>query len=373
MASAIQDTSVNSENGFRVCVTSIGTAVPSASAAVAQGLGISTQKVIHCLYRAPSILVDKIDEKVAGQMVNLLTNIGFVAHAEPQEKPLPNPERLYDVSVYIEDATQVYDVADTLCNFVGMSKDDALKALMSPSGVVLGRVSQATVDALNTRLGEGVSVLQSRPEDAKFSIVLNDGAEVVKRRILEDLEKQEQPILAREGLVLADMPHTAVRDLWQRHQATGLLHVVNQDFMRFDIILDAYTGDDMSKAAEVLETHAGIPADMIEEVLAETPITLNEAVPMHEMQAIADTFGPVGLETRAEMITFQHVGLMVTEVGEAAEVSALFASLGVQEFSQILPRAPFDLGFGLPELQARMWKAALEDRGCEVEFFGGAS
>ena len=371
MAVAIHDNSANSSRDFRVCVTSIGTAVPSASAAVAQGLGLSAQRVVNCLYRAPSILVDKIDETMACEMVKLLTNIGFEARAEANDAPAPDPEFLYDVSVYIEDAREVYNVADKLCNFVGMTKDDALKALMSPSGVVLGSVSQPTVDALSKRLGETVSVLQSRPQDAQYSILLNEGAEVVKRRILEDLCKQDQPLLANDGLVLADMKHSAVKELWQRHQATGLLHVVNQDFMRFDIILEAFNGTDMSKAAQVLEIHAGIPSEMIADILEAMPITLSEAVPMQNMQEIADAFNAVGLETRAEMITFQHVGLEVTEVGNTAEVTALFASLGVEDLAKTLPKVPFDLGFSLPELQARMWKAALEDRGCEVEFSGG--
>ena len=373
MAMTADSSDLNLSKDYRVCVTSIGTAVPSTSQAVAQGLGISAQKVINCLYRAPSILVDKIDKKMAGEMVKLLTNIGFEARAEANDAPLPSPERLFDVSVYIEDAREVYDVADKLSNFVGMNKEDALKALMTPSGVVLGSVSQATIDALSDRLGETVSVLQSRPEDAQFSIILNEGAEVVKRRILEDFEKLDQPLLARDGLVLADMPHAVVREIWQRHQASGLIHVVNQDFMRFDIILDAYDRQNMAKAAAVLEAHAGIPADMVADVLDAIPITLNEACPMADMQNLADIYTTVGLVTRADMITFQHVGLQINEVGNGPEVAALFASLGVDEFSRSLPATPFHLGFGLPELQARMWKAALEDRGADVEFLEGGA
>jgi hypothetical protein len=333
-------------------------------------LGISAQKVINCLYRAPSILVDKIDQKMAGEMVKLLTNIGYEARAESNDAPLPNPEHLFDVSVYVEDSRDVYDVADELSQFVGMSKDDALKALMSPSGTVLGNVSQATVDALSDRLGFKASVLQSRPEDAKFSIVLNEGSEVVRRRILEDFSKLDQPLLGKEGLVLADVSHRTVKEIWQRHQASGLIHIVNQDFMRFDVILDSFEGADKNAAANVLEKRAGIPVGMIDEVLAETPITLNEAIPMEDMQSLADAYSSQGLVTHANMITFQHVGLQINSAENATEICALFASLGVEEFSNNLPAMPFQLGFELPELQARMWMAALEDRGADVEFVG---
>ena len=57
---------------YAVVIQSIGRASLSSAAAVAKGLGVSAADVVQCLYRAPAILVDHIEETVAAHLAKLL-------------------------------------------------------------------------------------------------------------------------------------------------------------------------------------------------------------------------------------------------------------------------------------------------------------
>ena len=85
---------------FRILIKSVGTARPSASAAVAKGLGLPASTVIARLYRAPAVLVDGIDEPVAERMAGFLGDIGYEAEvqgmAEKTYKNYVSKFRIFD-------------------------------------------------------------------------------------------------------------------------------------------------------------------------------------------------------------------------------------------------------------------------------------
>jgi len=110
---------------FRILIKSVGTARPSASAAVAKGLGLPASTVIARLYRAPAVLVDGIDEPVAERMAGFLGEIGYEAEVQGMSEPAPVPAPLNDVAVYIEDARQFQQVVEKLASFLGVAEPDA--------------------------------------------------------------------------------------------------------------------------------------------------------------------------------------------------------------------------------------------------------
>lgn len=54
-----------------VVVQSIGSATLTSAAAVAKGLGISAAEVVNCLYKAPAVLVDKVERNLARLGLNV--------------------------------------------------------------------------------------------------------------------------------------------------------------------------------------------------------------------------------------------------------------------------------------------------------------
>jgi len=356
---------------YRIVVNSIGSARPAASAAIAKGLGLAASTVVSRLYRAPAILVEGVDHNVARQVTNLLCDIGYQAEIQDLTQPVPPRSPLYDVALYVEDADAFLPTVKAISKFIGMPEADASTMLMMPPGIVLGSVSKATVEAFRQHLDEGVSMVSSIADEASYDIFLGDVAEIVSRRILSDLRDANITPISDSGLVAAAVDHQTAQALWRRHQASGAMRVVNRDFLRFDLVCtDIESGFETASPQQIecLERVAGIPADLVPEVLNSLPITLLEAVPNGAVEQRMTELAEVGLVMRADLISFQLLTLEILSISQPAATLSALTGYGVFKQGAGLPRVPFKLDGVMPELQARLLKAALEMSGAEVDF-----
>lgn len=359
----------------RIVVESIGTAGPAAAAAVAKGLGIPVSRAVACLYRAPAVLADEVPSETADEMVRLLERIGFSARAESRDAPPPRPNELLDVALHVADVGALHDAAEALGVFTASDAGAALEMILAPPGLVLGAVSAATVEALRARLPEGVELVAARPETSRYHVFLLDGPPVVRERLMPDLARLGVSPDAQPGLVAMDLPHEAVRDLWRVHQAGGMVRVVNTAFLRFDVVLVGAGGADPDDpaVADALAEEAGMPADAVAAVLGELPVTLSEGVGSETLAERLERLTAVGLEVRAELTTFQQLGLEVQSARVPGALAAVLRRFGLLAEGDRSPACPFVLDRRLPELQARVLRAALEDAGAEVAWLEGSA
>ncbi len=367
MASA---TSSNDDSQYRIIVNSVGNAKPATTAAIAKGLGLSTAVVVSRLYRAPAVLVEGVEENVARKMVALLCGIGYQAEFQDISQPAPPRMPLYDVAVYVEEVDRFLPTVTAISEFIGISEADATNMLLSPPGIVLGSVSEATVKAFSSRLGDGVSIISSVPAEARYTLFLDSTAEIVRQRILDEMREAGITLVAERGLVAVDVDHGTAHTLWSRHQATGMMRVVNTDFLRFDLVCTGIaSGFEQCSQDQVklLESLVGIPPDFTPEVLHSLPLTLLEAVPNGKVEHYMTELANVGLVMRAELISFQFLRLRILTAADPVATLNVLSGYGVFA-EQVLPRPPFTLKSMLPELQAKLVKAALENSGAEVEF-----
>jgi len=364
-------------HSFRILINSIGTAQPATSAAIASGLGLPAATVIARLYSAPAVLIDGIDEAIARAMVKLLSSIGYEAEVQETTQPVPKKSALHDVSIYIKDARRFQHVLQTVIKFTGISEQDATRMILSPPGIILGSVSKATVTALAERLGADVSVLFSPSETALYSLFLSeDEGNIVHRRITQSLKSTGIKLHANTGLVASDIDHATARELWQRYQSSALLRIVNQDFLRFDLVLQPLLsisaeigeGKPVLTAAQldVLEQLAGIPPEMAEKVIQAAPITVMESVPNNELAAQMTVFSEAGLNVRANLITFQMLALKIQSLVDETTTAQALDGFNLRPPGNALPPTPFVISGVMPELKARMILAALEDTGAQV-------
>ena len=358
-------------NQFRILIKSIGNAQPAASVAIAKGLNLPTTVVVSRLYSAPSILIDSIDETVAKDITKLLSGLGFEAEVQKTTLPEPTAPVLYDVAIYIKDARQFQYATQKIAEFTGIIEDDAAKMILSPPGVILGSVSKATVDSLSNQLGEEISVLSSQPDKARYHLFLSqDGGETLHKRILEDLKSTGLTLCDTSGLIATGIDHSTARVLWQRHQASGLLRIVNEDFLHFDLVLHpSETNKPLNQTQKnTLQQLAGIPTEMSDEVFNAAPITLLESVPQRDIAQYLTAFAQAGLTVQANLITFQVLGLEVTSLSDPMSTQQALEGFGLHHQGSPLPKAPFLLPGVMPELQARITRAALEDTGANLSF-----
>jgi hypothetical protein len=349
----------------RIVVTSIGAAGPVAAAAVARGLGVSVAQAVACFYRAPSVLAEGVAAETAEAIVRLLRDIGFAAHAAPQEAAAPPPARLFDVALHIAEPRAVHAAADALAAFVGATRDAALEMILVPPGLALGAVSAATVEAFRARLPAGVEAVAARPEDSTYGLFLLDGPAVVRARLMLDLAPLGVAPDAAPGLIATGVAHDTVQRLWRRHQAGGMLRAVNAAFLRYDVVATGLAGADPADPAlaETLAALTGMPAELAPRALAELPLTMIEGAPHDAVAGHLAALAALGLDAHAELTTFQRLGIEVTAAADPAALKAVLAGFGLPAVAP-----PFRLETPVPELQARILRAALEDAGADVRF-----
>jgi hypothetical protein len=349
-----------------VLIQSIGSATLTSAAAVAKGLGISAAEVINCLYKAPAILVDKVERKIAEQLTRLLTDIGYEVAVIDGSESLPPTTELFDVALYVKDAEKLPQAAQKLAAFMGLTEQDATKMLLQPPGMALGSVSSATVEAFRRFMDGTVELIAAAQNDARYDIFLGECPAVVQKRLLDDLTAAGVTLTGSQGLIATGAVRSQIDPIWQRHKANSALRIIHQDFLRFDISL-THSPDSPpnSQQGRVLEELVGVPQDMVAEVVASAPVTLLESVPSREVPRLLEVLSGANLPAAAELITFQALGLKITRTTSVQAVNELLAAFGVQH---TFKRAPEALPNAYPEIQARVIRSALERAGAVVEF-----
>jgi hypothetical protein len=354
---------------YAIVINSIGTATLGSAAAVAKGLGITAAQVVNCLYKAPAILVDKVEQQLATQLTRLLTDIGYDAKVVAQDelsKQASPP--LFDIAVYLKDAQQFAAAVKKISGFIGLGEEDASRMLLSPPGVVLGSVSQASVDAFKRYVGDLVDIIAAPQTDARYDLFLGECADIVKNRLLEDLQKNNVMILAQSGLIASGLDSQQINIIWNRHKTNSNLRVVNQAFLRFDLVLQPLSSPLTSTQIRFLNQLAEIPEEYIADVVASAPVTLLESVSAKKTADCLETFHSIGLEVNAELISFQTLGLRIVD---AIDINRLNLVLKSFNLDHPFRRPPEELPFRFPEIQARLIRAALENTGARIEFIKG--
>lgn len=353
---------------YRLVVRSIGQASPATARSIALGLNVSVQKVLDAFYRAPSILVDRIPLDIAEQMRSLLDSLGYETAIESTTDKPPINTELFDIAAYLSDAEQFDRVAAALAGFLGATDADASRLLSTPPGVVLGSVTDATLQALRSRLGEGVELIASNPERAAYDVFLVTDTEDQARRTCMELRRRGYSLLAEQGCVLMNLNKEEADRLWSVFHKANTLRVINRDFLRYDLVL-VDPGPGVTTAMQkVLREVAGIPDRLIAEVFGATPITLIEALPAEQLETAMGACFDAGLTVRADLISFMHLGVRITRTSQPGRLHNTLSSLGLLDPAQAsLPELPFHLPCSFPELQARIIRSALRAAGTEAE------
>lgn len=358
---------------YRVIISSVGTATPQSAASIAIGLGVPVQRVLEAFYRAPTVLVDGLSSEMADHMVSLLNGIGCSVSAESEAEAIPAQSKLFDVALYISDTARFAEITSALATFLGASDEQAAKLISTPPGIVLGSVSAATVDALAGRLGDGAELTRADPDAAVYDVFLGQCDYHIRRRLFSDLKTRGFSPVAEAGCILGGLNKLDADRLWAAHKAGGQLAVVNREFLRFDIVLTGGALDEKSHMA--LTEIAGIPDRFVAQVFDALPITIVEAVRQCELEEMMTALTAAGLDVRADLVTFLHLGLEITDAPGAVSVGKLLTSLGLKQPATGRLNLPLRLPFHFPEVQARVLRDTLIAQGLEVDLIdetGGA-
>jgi len=336
-----------------VLVVGIGAASPRAASVLSQALELPIETVVDALYRAPARLLAGLPGPDAARLAAIIGTLGVEVEVIPAGAPIARSPTL-DLAGELLDPARADEVGQVLGRFLGMSPQEALDLLLTPPGVILGSVTEATVRALDAALPAGSARLTaSRPDEARFALFASELSSL-QIGVLRPHLPVDAVVTPGGSATIFDLGRAEADLLWRRLKAPERVQVVNQAFLRFSLDLTAAPATGASAGA--LQALAGVPLEDYPLICNALPVTVEVGIAFDAVSARMALYAAAGLTVRAEMETFSHVGLDIL----SARPEAL-AEVGLPSPAP-LSTAP------MPRPRAKLLRHRLEAAGAEVLF-----
>lgn len=290
----------------RVVLTSMGEAGFAHLPVLGRLVPAPGARLAELLLQAPSELIRVGDRDQAEQVARLLGEAGLVADVLSADDEFEPGVGRFDVAVHVRDVERTRDVIAETARLLGVSATEARDIVCASPPLLLGKVSQATVDALTDRYARvGAELGVSDTATARFDVVVADCPPRVRTH-LRGLAGGAAVDEADDGPMLVVDLDRATAETMLRELARMSTHakVVDRAFERFDVRLVSCPDD--PRALRCLVELTGMPAEVAPGVVAAAPLVLLEEVGHREMeQALAELAG-VGATGVGDLTTLRR-------------------------------------------------------------------
>ena len=283
----------------------------------------SDTELAQLLYRAPSELLGGLSRETGSRLCALLRETGIdVDLLQPEETFEPGSGD-FEVALVVTRVENLLAVIKETVRVLGVDVETAKRLVCGSPAVLIGRISQATVDALRRRYQAlDVELDVSCSASAEFDLAAQSGDDTTRRHVERYLSdegiaatKGEDGQVLATGLTLA-----AAERLWAKLTTVDAkVRILNRSFHRFDIRLDRAPGRDDSRRPELaawLVSTIGMPAATAERALDHAPVVLKENVAGAEMASLLAGVHERGGVASAVLLALQGFGLLVKPGGD---------------------------------------------------------
>lgn len=359
---------IPTDGEHRVVVRSIGRASPRLHTALARVLPQSSQQLLDCLYRAPSILVDEVSPELGEHLCSLLQESGLEVELQHRDQPFEPGVGDREISVFVGDVSRFREVAAQVADFLGCDLGRAAATLWASPALLVGNVSDATVEALRARLQPlGAELDVSQPGSARYDVLVVDPSPGARARVLGALRAAGLVAEEHGPLVARDLPREQAEALWSRLDRGAPVRLLDQAFQRFDLCLD--DAPDTPELRRTLVEHVGMPQAVIERVLQALPVVLRSGVPHSEVGAELARFAELGAQVSAHLVTFQTFDLVIDRAADPSAAATTLAALTERPERELvaqLRRPPLRIDGPFPSLRARWMQHELRRASASV-------
>jgi len=349
--------------GQRVVVESVGSAQPGLAGLLARQLGLPASRVANALYRAPSVLLEDLPPAQAQGMASILEQAGLRIRVESSLLPSPQPGGALDIALYVRVIEQLPECCQRLARFLGCRPEAALNMLLTPPGVVLGDVSEATAQALQSQLADlDVELTCSSRALARYQLLINRTHGPGLDALLHDLRQHNIRYDADTVEVQEAIDTRQALYLWRRHQAAGGIRLLDLTFMRYDLSLQSVSVDSDNSQLPKL---AGLPAELIDCVLANLPVVVEEGIPASGLDTRLKAWREAGMTVQAVPVTLRQTRLLLPGGSKTDAALPLLLQAGLADPQDSRLPSPWRSPVVYGELMPRWLQQALEQLGIE--------
>ncbi|MCC6186254.1 MAG: hypothetical protein IT256_03795 [Chitinophagaceae bacterium] len=345
-----------------VVVYSIGSAKPSVAKVLADVLGVSPDLVVKLLYCTPSVLFHKVEETLATNTCNLLSQLGLEVSMLEATDPLPETPELLDVALYVHKPEMLPIIAKQLAEFLGSDEKEALSLLLNEPSIVLGGVSAATANAMSKRID--AEVLCSNPKKDLYTLQIVSKDERIAQQINAQLNAENIEVKLGTKIV-ENLSYEVSQNLWRRFGANNQIALINQSFQRFEITLDAVDLNDIIQLGMLTEI-VGMPHNIVGEIAENLPVALDESVNRKDLIDKMELYENAGLICSFKNIPSGNYNILVDNIDDWSRVKLVMeqffntASIPANCEKWQSPQP-------IKHLISRYIACQLEDIGCRVE------
>jgi hypothetical protein len=310
------------QGGYRLLVRSIGTADAAVIPALRRLRGGPDVELAGLLYRAPSELLGGLDRETGTKLRDLLRQTGVDVDLTPESETFERGTGDFEVALVVRQFDQVVAIFEETMRVLGVDVDAARKIVCAVPAVMLGAVSEATVEALRSRFAPlGVEVDASRTKCARFDIAVETGDDMTRKLLTNVLaEVGSAATWSDRGQLLAtgfDAP-TATRIWEQLSRTTAKIRILNRDLQRFDVRLESAPNSDEVKQWLIAVT--GMPARVANIALTRMPFMLAENVSSATTVELLGQAHALGARASGILLALQRFALVVKPGGDRAAV-----------------------------------------------------
>ncbi|MCA9657726.1 MAG: hypothetical protein KC486_05240 [Myxococcales bacterium] len=320
------------EGRYGVIVRSIGDAGAGVVAALRQISPLPESVLAARLFQAPSLLFQRLSREIATAAIDALEGAGLECALYEKGESFTPGRGDHEVALVVRDVSRTGAVLGAMMELLGVDANEARRILGTTPTVLLGQISSATVEALRRRFEPlGVALDVSRPSAARYDVFVGERSAAERAALRDILARLGIPELRGDDggpqpMLAVDLSFDDAERLWEavrRGQQTAT--ILNRDFLRFDLRLDAAVPS--PELTEFLVDTAGMPAQIVPKLLKRLPMVTHPCVRWDDLCAYIGRIAELGGEASGHLLAFQAFSLKLREVGDRAATLRLLRAL----------------------------------------------
>lgn len=341
-----------------ILIQSIGTAKPGITKILADAFEVNHQLLTQMIYNAPSVFLHKVDEATADKVNGMLTELGLEVLVQNADVAIPGPAEKLDLALYIDDPLNIQNIAQQLSEFMGINNKEAFELLIQDPSVVLGGVSKNTAIALENRVD--AEVIVSNPLQATYTILVKDYTPTF---INEFKLLCQNAGYTLDQNKISGLTHKEAQKLWTKVQDPQKIKLVNEDFIRYRIILNAFDANNEA-SVQFLKEQIGMPTELIGRLNDYLPLEIVESLSKCKVESYLELTTAAALDCVSHVNSVDRYQLQIQNITQKEQVEQtldlFFKTVDIKDTKWQTPEK-------LDSVLNRLLSKQLEALGCDVE------
>lgn len=255
------------ESSYGLRINSIGSALPASTALLSDALSCSPELISRAVYTAPSQLFSSLDYVTAEKAYDVLSKLGFDVEVTQGKSESETKKVLFDVAVFLSSPFDLSKIVKELSVFLGLQETQVQNMLMAFPPLVLGHVSQSTVDAISNRVPEAQVIAYNPNEGIYYARLIN-----VKKERISDIASENCHQIV-DDVFIEGLTFEQTKRIWK--QFPGKCQVIHHLLLRAELVV-LNVDHSNAKAIDYLINRVGMPEDFVNTIDAHLPLKLYE-------------------------------------------------------------------------------------------------